>query len=235
MAACGLHGDPDPRLGGRLVDNAGPVIRCHRRACDHDVRRPAHRLDVQVVRAGRPSMAPATPVTTAGDTHGATDATHRSPFHQHAFEQPSGALRDEVLCEAVDTLMTAGMALMGRCAVVEVAIVLVRGRLTPWTPVSDDPSLALDCRWRGQRCGSTGARHRVASLPWRARPAQARLRPRGCRPHHPCAPIWAPCTRLARNSVTFFTRLCNKVYDRPPFSLDSPFPPEYICERTGLS
>jgi hypothetical protein len=152
MAACGLHGDPDPRLVGRLVDNAGPVIRFHLWACDHDVRRPAHGLDAQVVGQGghpwhQPSQSPL-----AGDTHGATDGTHRSPY-QHAFEPPSGAPRDEVLCEAVDTLMTAGMALMGRCAVVEVAIVLRRGRLTPWTPVADAHRLLLTTAGVGRVVG----------------------------------------------------------------------------------
>jgi hypothetical protein len=30
------------------------------------------------------------------------------------------------------------------------------------------------------------------------------------------------------NSITFYSWLCNKVYDRPPFSLDRTLPAEYI-------
>jgi hypothetical protein len=163
VAARGIHSDPDPRLVGLLVDNAGHVIRFHRRAWDHNVRRPAHGLDVKMVRQGghpwhQPPQSPR-----ARDTHGATDGTPRDPFHQPAFEQPSGVLRDEVVCEAVDTLMTAGLALMGLCAVVEVAIVLVRGRLTPWTHVSDDHRLLLTATGVGSGFGQQS--HGIA---WRA-------------------------------------------------------------------
>jgi hypothetical protein len=57
--------------------------------------------------------------------------------------QRSGIIRDEVLFEAVDKLTAAGMALMVLFAVVDVAIFLVLGRLTPWTHVFDDHRLLL--------------------------------------------------------------------------------------------
>jgi hypothetical protein len=47
------------------------------------------------------------------------------------------------LFEAVDKLATAVMALMVLFAVVDVAIFLVLGRLTPWTHVSDNHGLLL--------------------------------------------------------------------------------------------
>jgi hypothetical protein len=50
-----------------------------------------------------------------------------------------------------------------------------------------------DPRPRGLRLG--GRRTRVGAG-WG--PAAVRLQPNGRRRHHPCAPIWAPCTRLAR-------------------------------------
>jgi hypothetical protein len=54
-----------------------------------------------------------------------------------------GVSRDEVLFEAVDKLTAAGMALMVLFAVVDVAIFLVLGRLTPWTHISDDHRFLL--------------------------------------------------------------------------------------------
>jgi hypothetical protein len=47
------------------------------------------------------------------------------------------------LFEAVDKLAAAVMALMVLFAVVDVAILLVPGRLTPWTHISDDHRLLL--------------------------------------------------------------------------------------------
>ena len=55
----------------------------------------------------------------------------------------SGVSRAEVLCEAVDNLTAAVMAVRVRVAVVTVAICLVLGRLTLWTPLADAPRLLL--------------------------------------------------------------------------------------------
>ena len=75
------------------------------------------------------------------DSHRTANAAQRNPLYQQAFDQGSGVLRDEVLFEAVDKLTAAGMALMVLFAVVDVAIFLVLGRLTPWTYISDDHRL----------------------------------------------------------------------------------------------
>jgi hypothetical protein len=77
------------------------------------------------------------------DPHGTTDTAQRDPLDQQAFDQRSCVSRDEVLFEAVDKLAAAVMALMVLFAVVDVAIVLVLGRLTPWTHLSDDHRLLL--------------------------------------------------------------------------------------------
>jgi hypothetical protein len=59
------------------------------------------------------------------------------------FDERSCVSRDEVLCEAVDKLTAAVMALMVQFAVVEGAIFLVLGRLTPWTHSADDHRVLL--------------------------------------------------------------------------------------------
>jgi hypothetical protein len=48
-----------------------------------------------------------------------------------------------MLLKAFDKLATAVVALMILFAVVDVAIFLVLGRLTPWTPISDEPHFLL--------------------------------------------------------------------------------------------
>jgi hypothetical protein len=47
------------------------------------------------------------------------------------------------LRNACDELATTGLALMMLFAVVNVTIFLILGRLTPWTPVSDNHGLLL--------------------------------------------------------------------------------------------
>jgi hypothetical protein len=146
-------------------------------------------------------------VPLACDTHGATDGTPRDPFHQHALGQPSGVIRDEVWCEAVDTLMTAGMALMGRFAVVEVAIVLVRGRLTPWTPVSDAHRLLLTTAGVGSVVGQ-----QEPGIAWRAchgvHDPHRRVSGREAAGPTTLALQYGPRARgWQGNSITFYTRL----------------------------
>src|SRR5262249_47475732 len=50
LAARGIHGDPDPRLVGLLVDKAGHCIRFHLQALDHDVLLAGDGLDVEMIR-----------------------------------------------------------------------------------------------------------------------------------------------------------------------------------------
>jgi hypothetical protein len=65
------------------------------------------------------------------------------PLYQQVFDERSCVSRDEVLCEAVDKLTAAVMALMVLFAVVDVAIFLMLRRLTPRTLISDDHRLLL--------------------------------------------------------------------------------------------
>jgi hypothetical protein len=59
-------------------------------------------------------------------------------FDQPACDQCTGVSRDEVLCEAVDKLLAAVVAVMSLLAMVQMAVLLVLGRLTLWTHLSDD-------------------------------------------------------------------------------------------------
>ena len=52
VACLRIHVDPDPLLVGLFVDKAGHFIRFHLEALDHDLLRPAHGLDVKMVRQG---------------------------------------------------------------------------------------------------------------------------------------------------------------------------------------
>jgi hypothetical protein len=87
------------------------------------------------------------------------------------FDERSCISRDEILVEAVDKLTAAVMALMVLFAVVDVAIFLVPGRLTPWTLISDDHRLLLTSAgvgsvWVNSTMESLGE-HYMSALPTR--------------------------------------------------------------------
>ena len=83
----------------------------------------------------------------------ATDATEGNPLHQQAFNQGPCVIRDEILFEALDELASAVLALMVLFTVVNVAIFLVLGRLTPWTQVSGDHRVLLTSAGMGSVLG----------------------------------------------------------------------------------
>jgi hypothetical protein len=62
---------------------------------------------------------------------------------QQALNEITGFIRDKVLFEAIDKLTAAVVAVMVLFAMVDVAIFLVLGGLTPWADVSDDHGLLL--------------------------------------------------------------------------------------------
>jgi hypothetical protein len=66
-----------------------------------------------------------------------TDTAPREPLHQQAFNQCPYVIRDEIWLKAFDALAITVVAWMMLFAVVEGAIFLVLGRLTPWTRISD--------------------------------------------------------------------------------------------------
>jgi hypothetical protein len=94
-----------------------------------------------MIRQGLEALDQETPAPRELDTDRTTAAAPREPLDQHVCDEGSGVSSDEVVCAAVDKLTAAGMALMVLCAVVEVAILRVLGRLTPWTHRSEDPGL----------------------------------------------------------------------------------------------
>jgi hypothetical protein len=143
LAGLGVHGDPDPLLVSLLLHKAGHFIRFHLQASQHDVAVTGNGLNMEMIRQCLNALDEKTQQPFELDPHGAADASSRNPLHQPAFDQRSGVSRDAVLCEAVDKLTAAVMALMVLFAVVDVAIVLVLGRLTPWTHISDDHRLLL--------------------------------------------------------------------------------------------
>jgi|SRR5882724_10791650 hypothetical protein len=98
---------------------------------------------MEMIRQGLNALDETTQQPCELDPHGAADASSRHPLHQQAFDQRSCASRDAVVFEAVDKLAAAVMAVMVLFAVVDVAIFLVRGRLTPWTPIADDHRVLL--------------------------------------------------------------------------------------------
>jgi len=59
------------------------------------------------------------------DTHRTTNAPSRNPFHQHAFDETTLFIRDEVLLEALDELAATVVAWMILFAVVNVTIFLI--------------------------------------------------------------------------------------------------------------
>jgi hypothetical protein len=108
---------------------------------------------MEMIRKGLEALDQETQEPLEVDTHRTTDAAQRDPLDQQVFDECSGVSRDEVLFEAVDKLTAAGMALMVLFAVVDVAIFLVLGRLTPWTHVSGDHRLLLTSAGVGSVCG----------------------------------------------------------------------------------
>src|SRR2546421_10747990 len=71
------------------------------------------------------------------DPHGATNATQGDLLHQQTFDEAPLFTRDEVLLAALDKLASTVVAVLLLHAVVNVAIFLVLGRLTPWAHISD--------------------------------------------------------------------------------------------------
>jgi hypothetical protein len=96
-----------------------------------------------MIRQGLEAVDQATQEPLACDTDRTPDAAPRDPLDQPVCDERSCLSRDEVWFEAVDKLTAAVMAVMGLFAVVEVAIFLVPGSLTPWTLISDDHRLLL--------------------------------------------------------------------------------------------
>jgi hypothetical protein len=106
-------------------------VGCHLQALDHDVLRTTHGLDMQMIRKDLEALDQKAQEPLECDTHCATDATQRYPLHQQAFDQRSGGLRDEVLCEAVNKLASTVLALVVLLAIVDVAIFLLDSIIIP--------------------------------------------------------------------------------------------------------
>jgi hypothetical protein len=154
-----------------LVDKAAHFIRFHRKPLHHHITVRGDRLDMEMIRQGLEALDQETQEPLECDTHRTTDAAQRDPLDQQVFDERSCVGRDEVLFEAVDKLTAAVMALMVLFAVVDVAIFLVPGRLTPWTLISDDHRLLLTSAgvgsvWVNSTMESLGE-HYMSALPTR--------------------------------------------------------------------
>jgi hypothetical protein len=125
------------------MDKAAHFIHFHRKPPHHHITVIGDRLDMKMIRQGLEALDQATQEPLEVDTHRTADAAQRYPLDQHVFDQRSCVSRDEVLCEAVDKLTAAVLAVMVLFAVVDVAIFLVLGRLTPRALISDDHRFLL--------------------------------------------------------------------------------------------
>jgi hypothetical protein len=125
------------------VDKAAHVIRFHRKPLHHHITVIGDRLAMEMIRQGLEALDQETQEPLECDTHRTADAAQRDPLYQQVFDERSCVSRDEVLCEAVDKLTAAVMALMVLFAVVDVAIFRMLRRLTPRTFISDDHRLLL--------------------------------------------------------------------------------------------
>jgi hypothetical protein len=79
----------------------------------------------------------------AGDSPRATHTAPCHPLHQQAFNQRSGVISEERWRTACAKLAPTVLASLVLCAVVKVTILLICGRLPPWTHVSDDPGVLV--------------------------------------------------------------------------------------------
>ena len=119
------------------------LIRFDLQASDHDIAVTSDRLDMEMIRQGLEALDQKVqqPLETHADSP--TNTAQGNPFHQQAFDERACILRDEILFAAFDKLPSAVVALMVLFAVVDVAIFLVLGRLTPRTLISDDHCFLL--------------------------------------------------------------------------------------------
>jgi hypothetical protein len=101
------------------------------------------RLDVEMIRQRLNTVNQKAQEPLESHTDSATNAAQGNPFHQQAFDERTGVIRDAVLFEAVDKLTAAVVAVIVLFAVMNMAVFLVLGRLTPWTHISDDHRLLL--------------------------------------------------------------------------------------------
>jgi hypothetical protein len=143
LAGLGIHRDPDPLLIRLFLDEAAHFIRFHLKPLNHHVTVTGDWLDMKMIRQCLEALDQETSEPLEVDPHRTTDTRQRYSLPQPAFDQRSAVIRDGVLCEAVDKLTATVIALMVLFAMVDVAIVLVLGGLTPWTHVADDHRLLL--------------------------------------------------------------------------------------------
>jgi hypothetical protein len=135
------------------VDEAGHFIRFRRKLLNHHVTVTGNRLDMEMIRQCLKALDQETSEPLEVDPHRATEAAQRDPLDQQAFDQRSCVSRYEGWCEAVDKLTAAVMALMVLFTVVNVAIFLVLGRLTPRTHLSGDHRCLLTSAGMGSVFG----------------------------------------------------------------------------------
>lgn len=143
LAACGIHRDPDPRLVRLLLHEATHFVRFDFQASNHDLAVAGDRLDVEMIRQRLNTVNQKAQEPLESHTDSATNAAQGNPFHQQAFDERTCVICDEVLFEAVDKLTAAVVAVMVLFAVMNMAVFLVLGRLTPWTHISDDHRFLL--------------------------------------------------------------------------------------------
>ena len=107
---------------------------------------------MEMIRQCRDALNPETYEPLAGDSPRTTHTAPCNPRHQQAFKQRSGVTSDARWLTACAKLAPTVLASMVLCAVVKVTILLICGRVTPGTHVSDDHGFLWTSTRLGEVC-----------------------------------------------------------------------------------